>query len=114
MPKPMPIIPMGRMNDPHGSAYIKGICGDTMEMYLTIEENKITGSMYHTDGCHSSQYCGSAAAQMAVGKTIGEILAISPAMIIYTWPDMPRDGLHCSILAVSTLHKAIAEYLLKP
>jgi hypothetical protein len=29
---------MGRMNDPDGAAYIKGICGDSMEMYLVIED----------------------------------------------------------------------------
>ncbi len=105
---------MKRMNDPDGSAYIHGICGDTMEMYLIIKEGTIVECSYHTDGCYTSQYCGSTASRMAVGKTIGEVMAISPAMVIYTWPDMPRDGLHCSILAVSTLHKAIADWLLKP
>ena len=30
---------IGRMNDPSGSAWIKGLCGDTMEIYLIIEKN---------------------------------------------------------------------------
>lgn len=108
------IDPMGRMNDPDGSAWVKGICGDTMEFYLVIENSVITEAWYYTDGCESSRYCGSTAARMAKNKTIDEVLEISPAQIIRSHPAMPEDGIHCSILAVTTLHKALAEYLLRP
>ena len=49
---------MGRMNDPDGSAFIKGTCGDTMEMYLVIAEDRITEVKFFTDGCGSSVFCG--------------------------------------------------------
>ncbi|MDP8275857.1 MAG: iron-sulfur cluster assembly scaffold protein, partial [Candidatus Euphemobacter frigidus] len=48
----------------------------------------------------------------ARGKTIKEVLAISPAGVIDDLGGLPEDHLHCSILAVNALHNAIANYLL--
>lgn len=104
---------MSRMNDPDGSAFIKGICGDSMEMYLTIESGIITNSTFFTDGCHSSRFCGATAASFAKGKTIQELLRLSPADVIDAWREMPEGSIHCAILAVSTIYKALAEYLIK-
>ena len=104
---------MRRMNDPDGSAWVTGLCGDTMEFYLVMRDNRITQAWYHTDGCSTSQQCGSTAARLAEGKTIDEVLAISPALVIQLHPDLPDDGIHCSILAVTTLHKALASWLLR-
>lgn len=109
------IVPdnMGRMNDPDGSAFIKGICGDSMEMYLVIENGTISGSMFFTDGCNASRFCGATAARLAKGKSLLDVLRISPADVIDAWGEIPGGNVHCAILAVSTLHKALAEYLIK-
>lgn len=104
---------MGRMNDPDGSAYIKGMCGDSMEMYLIIENDRVTGSTFFTDGCSASRVCGSTAARMAEGRSLKEVLRISPADVIDAWGEIPGGNVHCAILAVSTLHKALADYLLR-
>lgn len=109
------IVPknMGRMNDPDGSAVTKGLCGDTMEMYLTIEKDTITDSLFYTDGCNASRMCGSVTANLAKGKSLKDILRVSPADVIDEWNDIPRGNVHCAILSVNTLHKALAEYLLR-
>ena len=104
---------IGRMNDPSGSAWIKGPCGDTMEIYLTIENNKITETKFFTDGCIATHACGSVVTELATDKTIDEALSISPMNIINSLEGLPEENIHCSILAVSTLHKAIADYLHK-
>jgi nitrogen fixation NifU-like protein len=104
---------MGRMNDPDGAAYIKGICGDSMEMYLVIENGMISESKFFTDGCNSSRFCGATAARLAKGKSLKDVLRLSPADVIDTWGELPGGNVHCAILAVSTLHKALADYLIK-
>jgi nitrogen fixation NifU-like protein len=104
---------MGRMNDPDGAADIKGLCGDTMEMYLVVKGNAVEDAVFFTDGCNSSRMCGSAAARMAKGRLLKEVLRISPADIIDSWGGLPGGDVHCAILAVSTLHKALADYLLR-
>jgi nitrogen fixation NifU-like protein len=104
---------MGRMNDPDGSAFIKGLCGDTMEMYLVIADGRIAETLFNTDGCMSSMVCGSTAAKFAVGRTIREALRISPAGVLDALGDISGEDVHCAILAVMTLHKAVADYLLR-
>ncbi len=103
----------GRMNDPAGSSYLKGPCGDAMEFYLVIEDDKITGVKYYTEGCHATRACAAMAAKLAENKTIKEALSISAGEVIARLKGLPEDHLHCSILSVSTLYRAIADYLLK-
>lgn len=106
-------VNVGRMNDPDGSAYIKGPCGDTMEIYLIIENDIITEAKFYTDGCGVTFACGSAITELAKGKSIAELLSISPQTIIDKLENLPPEHIHCSILAVSTLHKALADYMLR-
>lgn len=103
----------GRMNDPTSSSYLKGPCGDAMEFYLVIDEDKIVEIKYFTDGCHATRACAAMAAKLAEGKTIKDALLVSAGEVIRRLKGLPEDHLHCSILSVSTLYRAIADYLLK-
>jgi nitrogen fixation NifU-like protein len=103
----------GRMNDPVSSSYLKGPCGDAMEFYLEIEKGRISEIKYYTDGCHATRACAAMAAKLADGKTVKEALLISAGEVITRLKGLPQDHLHCSILSVSTLYRAIADYLLK-
>lgn len=104
----------GRMNDPSGSAYIKGICGDQMEFYIVVENNKITDIKFHTDGCVYTSACGAVACNLAIGRSFQDALGVSAGQVITELKILPKSHVHCAILAVSTMYKAIADYLLKP
>lgn len=103
----------GRMNDPTSSSYLKGPCGDAMEFYLVIDKDRIAEIKYFTDGCHATRACAAMAAKLAEGKTIKDALLVSAGEVIRRLKGLPEDHLHCSILSVSTLYRAIADYLLK-
>lgn len=103
----------GRMNDPVSSSYLKGPCGDAMEFYLVIERGKIAEIKYYTDGCHATRACAAMVAKLAEGRFIKDALCISAGEVIAKLRGLPEDHLHCSILSVSTLYRAIADYLLK-
>jgi len=102
----------GRMNDPSSAACLKGPCGDDMEFYLIIESEKIADIKYYTEGCNATKSCGAMTAFLAQGKTIEEALKISAGEVMASITDLPKDHRHCSILAVSTFYRAIADYLL--
>jgi nitrogen fixation NifU-like protein len=104
---------MRRMNDPDGSAFIDGICGDSMEIYLVIKDHYVTDASFYTDGCESSRFCGATAVSLAKDKPVIDILRIAPMHIVNLWGNKSGLQIHCAILAVSTLHKAIADYLLR-
>ena len=103
----------GRMTDPTSSACIKGPCGEEMEFYLVVKDKIIEDVKFYTTGCIATKVCGSITAQLAFGRTIEEALSISPQKVIESLKGLPEDNRHCSILAVSTLYRAIADYLLK-
>jgi len=104
----------GRMNAPTGSAFIRGLCGDEMEFYLYIEGNIISDVKYYTEGCETTRLCAQAVARRAKGMSIPDALAISPREIIDAEKSLDEEGRHCAILAVSTLYRAIADFLLMP
>ena len=102
----------GRMNSPTASALLKGACGDEMEFYLVIEDRVITVVRFFSQGCADTLACGETAARLAQGKTVEDALRISAQQVRDILDDLSDS--HCAILAVSTLYKAIAEYLLMP
>ena len=102
----------GRMNDPTSVATLTGPCGDTMEVYLLIKDDVIEEIKYHTDGCGNTRSCGHAIARRARGRSVTDALSISAGELIRSGECQPSEGRHCAILAVSTLYRAIADYLL--
>ena len=104
----------GRMNAPTSSAHTKGPCGDDMEFYLAITDGVIKDIAFCTEGCIATRVCGSKTAELVIGKTVTKALDLSPGKVMDLLIGLPANHRHCSILAVSTLHKAIADYLLKP
>ncbi len=104
----------GRMNDPTAAASIKGLCGDEMEFYLVIRDDRIEDIRYYTNGCGNTRACGRAVARRATGRGVTDALSISAGEIIRSGECEPESGRHCAILAVTTLYRAIADYLLAP
>ena len=105
---------LGRMNDPTAAATITGPCGDTMEVYLVVRDDLIQEIKYHADGCGNTRSCGHAIARRALGRNVTDALSISAGELIRSGECRPAEGRHCAILAVSTLYRAIADYLLAP
>ena len=111
---PLEIDPLfGRMDDATASAAIRGPCGDEMEFYLKIRGGRIHDIRCHTNGCGHTRMCGLAVARWAKGRNLMNALSISPRQIIDAEENLPKAGKHCAILAVSTLYRAIADYLLE-
>ena len=100
----------GRMNDPDGAAIIKGICGDTMEMFLKIQNDRIVDIAYTTDGCMTSHAAGTAATVMAKGNSVRECLKITQSGILEHLGGMPEESQHCALLAANTFHKALRDF----
>jgi len=100
----------GTLEKPDGYAKIKGPCGDTMEMFLKIRNDKILDISYTTDGCMTSHAAGSAATEMAKGKPVRECIKINQSSILEHLGGMPEDSEHCALLAAKTFHKALRDY----
>ncbi|NQU15365.1 MAG: iron-sulfur cluster assembly scaffold protein [Desulfobacteraceae bacterium] len=84
------------MKHPDGKARITGKCGDTMEISLKFNGDRVVKSSCSTDGCAYSLNCVSAAADLAKGRTPDEILDIDADLIQASVGRLPRDQMHCA------------------
>jgi nitrogen fixation NifU-like protein len=100
------------MERPDGFGQVTGICGDTMEMFLRVREDKIIECTFQTDGCGTTIVCGSVATELTVGKSFVEALgSANAAEILKVLGGLPEDSVHCAQLAAETLRRALADYL---
>ena len=104
---------MGRMTDASSVGRITGTCGDTMEIYLQLEGDRIQKASFFTDGCGSSVACGSVAAELATGKEFDEAVLIGGDIILDILKGLPEEEHHCAYLAAEALQVAIHEWMLK-
>jgi nitrogen fixation NifU-like protein len=97
---------------PDGHAKVKGTCGDTMQMFIKMKNQRITECSFLTDGCAATIACGSAATELALKKTFTEALAlVSGEAILKKLGGLPEGNVHCAILAADTLRRALADSL---
>ncbi len=101
------------MKKPSAHARIQGACGDIMEFSLEICGPKIRKVRCFTSGCGASKACALETARIAQGKSLAGALLISPGKVIQKLRRVPENHLHCAILSVTTLHRAIALYLMQ-
>jgi len=101
----------GKMKNPDAHAKITGQCGDTMELFLKFENNRVTDASFVTDGCGSSSVCGSCVAEMALKKNPDELTDITGEAILDKIGMFPADEEHCAYLAAETLQKSLQIYL---
>lgn len=104
---------IGPLDNPDASACITGRCGDTMEIYLCFNNDRVEKATYMTDGCASSNICGSFAASMAEGKSPDEITEITGEAILNRVGSIEEEDRHCAYLAAEALQEALDSYMKK-
>ena len=79
---------VGDIEEYSGLADYTGPCGDSMQIWLKVEDEKITDASFMTDGWNLDQ------------KTVLKELG-----------GLPEEKEHCALLAERTLKQAIDDYL---
>jgi nitrogen fixation NifU-like protein len=98
---------VGRLAEPDAQATVQGQCGDTMEISLRLNGEKIEEASFTTDGCGPTVACGSMLTAMVQGTSLDEAKRIRPQRLIDALDGLPEESVHCAELAVTTLKKAI-------
>jgi len=86
------------------------VCGDVMKIYLKIENNIIKDVKFETLGCAAAIAVSSDLTDMVKGKTLDEALAITKDDVVKDLGGLPPVKVHCSMLGVDALQKAIENY----
>ena len=102
---------MGEMENPGGHGKVTGPCGDTVTIFLRIDNDKIIDARFVTDGCATTIAAGSMACELAIGKTFKEAFKITREVILEQLGGLPEESTHCALLASNTLRTALTDYL---
>lgn len=91
------------------------VCGDLMKIYIKVSKNKkgeeiIKDIGFETLGCVAAVASSSITTEMAKGKTLKQALDIKKDDIVKQLKGLPKEKIHCSVLANQALKKAIDNY----
>jgi len=85
-------------------------CGDIMEIYLKIKDNKIKDIKFQTLGCPAAIASSDVLCELVKGKTLEQAEKIKEKDIIKKLGGLPMVKQHCSVLGTKTLKDAINKY----
>ena len=101
---------MGSLPDANQVSELTGPCGDTMKIYLKLDNGRIEDAKIQVLGCPGAVASAMVAMELATGKTIEEAHNIRDRDIFRVLEALPDQKQHCIRLAVKTLQKALDEY----
>lgn len=85
-------------------------CGDIMKLFIKVEGNKIVDAKFKTFGCGAAVATSSMVTELVIGKSIDEALKISNKKVIEALDGLPKNKIHCSVLAEDALKAAIEDF----
>ena len=95
---------------PDGYGKNTGECGDTIEIFLMIRDNRIEHVSFITDGCINTHACANTVAHMVEGKTVSDAWKITHDTVIDFLETLPQEFYHCAELAVGALYLSLKNY----
>lgn len=95
-------IAIGKVGNP--------VCGDLMEFYIKVKDNKIEDIKFKTFGCGSAIATASMITELAKGKSLDEAVKITRQDVADELDGLPPIKMHCSNLAADALKNAIKNY----
>ncbi|MBB5347709.1 iron-sulfur cluster assembly scaffold protein [Desulfoprunum benzoelyticum] len=97
---------------PHPDGYGKRVssCGDSIELYLSVRDDRIRAVSFLIQGCLNTNACANTLASLVEGKSVAEGWQLTPADIMEYLQTLPAEHTHCAELAVEALHQALKDY----
>ncbi len=101
------------LEDPDGRGRVTGTCGDTVEIFVKVQDGRVVQACSQIQGCVFTAACAAAASSLIEGKTLAEARrAASPDAIAAVVGELPDDHRHCAELATHSVHEALDSALL--
>jgi len=85
-------------------------CGDIMKMKIKVKNNEIKDISFQTFGCPAAMASSDVVCELAKGKTLKAAKKLKKEDIIKKLGGMPPIKIHCSVLGIQALKKAIKGY----
>jgi nitrogen fixation protein NifU and related proteins len=86
-------------------------CGDALFLFVKIDNDIIVDVKFRIKGCGAAIATSSMATEMARGKNLEDVLALTDEQVAAALDGLPEEKMHCSSMAVGALHEGILRYL---
>lgn len=102
---------VGTIENPDGYGKVGNpVCGDLMEMFISVKDDIITDIKFRTFGCGSAIATSSMVTEMAKGMHVDQAMKLTRNDVANELEGLPPQKMHCSNLAADALHEAIKDY----
>ncbi|MDD2354034.1 MAG: iron-sulfur cluster assembly scaffold protein [Patescibacteria group bacterium] len=102
---------IGKIAHPDGYAQIGNmVCGDQLDFFLKVKNEKIIDVKFLSFGCASNIATASILTERVKGMTIEQAKKYAWQEIVNDLGGLPKQKIHCSVMAVQGLKKAILDY----
>jgi nitrogen fixation NifU-like protein len=101
---------MGSLSEADQVSELTGPCGDTMKVYLKLNEGQIVDAKFQVLGCPGAVASAMALADLIKGQSLENALRIKDRDLFRCLVGIPDEKQDCIRLAVKTLEKAIHDY----
>ena len=85
-------------------------CGDIMEFFICVQDDKIVEAKFRTFGCGSAIATSSMTTEIIIGMTLDDAMLVTRGDVADELDGLPPIKMHCSNLAADALHDAIRNY----
>jgi len=104
---------MGMIADADITSEMTGTCGDTMGIYIKMDNGVVHDAKYQVMGCAGAVSAAMAVVDLIRGKDLDYARSIDDGTVFQVLQEIPAKKHHCIQLAVKTLHKALDEHKAK-
>ncbi len=89
------------------------LCGDSIDIDMKIDDNKISDIKFHGKGCAICMACSSVLTEITKGKTIDEVRKISKKDVLgeLGLENLQAVRIKCALLSLKVLKSALYSYL---
>ena len=99
---------VGTIEDAEGVGTEKNqVCGDTMTLYMRMENETITSARFQTLGCSASIAASSVTTELVSGRSVEEARKLTRHDIAEALDGIPPAKLHSAALAIDALKSAL-------
>ena len=102
---------LGDLDRPDAMAEVENpACGDRTRLAVRVHNGKIAEARFRTEGCPAAIAASSMLTELILGKTLDEAARLRDTDVAAALGGLPRNKLHCSVLAEDVIRAVIDNY----